>query len=81
MVRVRKVFIFLVFIKEVIADLNALVAALIHLPNVFGELIFGDSLQDPYPARLEVSWDSERPASSDFTLGKRNKFIGVIYSE
>ncbi len=29
----------------------------------------------------KLSWDSERPASSDFTLGKRKKFIGVISSE
>jgi hypothetical protein len=30
---------------------------------------------------LKLSWDSERPDSSDFTLGERKKFIGVISSE
>jgi hypothetical protein len=30
---------------------------------------------------LKLSWDIERPDSSDFTLGKRKKFIGVISSE
>jgi hypothetical protein len=46
MVRVRKV-IFLSILKVVIADLNALVAVLIQLPTG------GDSLHDPYLARLE----------------------------
>jgi hypothetical protein len=27
---------------------------------------------------LKLSWDSERPASYDVTLRKRNKFAGVI---
>jgi hypothetical protein len=30
---------------------------------------------------LKLSWDSERPASSDFTLGKRKNIAGVISSE
>jgi hypothetical protein len=30
---------------------------------------------------FKMSWDSKRPASSDFTLGKRKKYAGVISSE
>jgi hypothetical protein len=30
---------------------------------------------------LKLSWDSKRPASSYFTLGKRKKFIGVLSSK
>jgi hypothetical protein len=45
---------FLTFLNEVITDLNALVAALIKLPRGGGELIFSNSLHDPYPARLKA---------------------------
>jgi hypothetical protein len=46
--------IFLKFFKEVTADLNALVTALIELPKGSSELIFDNSLPDSYPARLEA---------------------------
>jgi hypothetical protein len=35
----------------------------------------------PYWLILKLSWDSERPASSDFTLGKRKKFVRAIFGE
>jgi hypothetical protein len=54
MVSVRKELISQLFLKEAIADLNALVAALIHLPEGSSELIFGNRLHDPYPACLEA---------------------------
>jgi hypothetical protein len=41
-------------LKVVFADLNALEAALIQLPKGCGKLIFGNSLHDPYQARLEA---------------------------
>jgi hypothetical protein len=42
------------FLKVVIADLNALVAMLIPLLKGGGELIFGDGAHDLYPARSEA---------------------------
>ncbi len=50
-------------------------------PKGGGELIFSNGLHDPHPARLEAVLDSKRPASSDFTHGKRKKSDGVIASE
>jgi hypothetical protein len=54
MVRVRNVFIFSTFLKVVIVDLNSLVAVFIQLPGGGGKLIFGNSLYDPYLARLKA---------------------------
>jgi hypothetical protein len=45
---------FLSFSQVVIADLLSLVAVRIQPPTGGDELIFGNSLHDPYPARLEA---------------------------
>jgi hypothetical protein len=71
------VFIFQLFI----ADVNVLVAVLTQLPKGDGEPIFSDCRHDPTQLVLKLSWDSKRPASSDFTLGKRKKLAGEIFSE
>jgi hypothetical protein len=63
------------------SDLNELVAALKQLPKGRGELIFGTSLHAPTQLVLKLSLDSKRSVSSDFTLGKRKKFAGVISME
>jgi hypothetical protein len=67
--RVRKVFIFLTFLKVVFANPNALVAALIPPPKGVGELMFGNGLHGPYPACLAAVL-GQQEASSLLETGK-----------
>jgi hypothetical protein len=43
-----------------------------------GELIFGEVWMTPYRLILKLSWNSKRPASSDFTLRTRKNSSWVI---
>ncbi len=42
-----------------------------------GGLVFDDALEDPITASLELSWDYERPVSSNFALQQRKKSSGA----
>jgi hypothetical protein len=55
----------------VAADPDTLIASPCSLPKSGGELVLDDSLEDSLQLFWKLSWDRERPASSDFILRKR----------
>jgi hypothetical protein len=56
----------MVRVKVVIADLNALVAALIQLPKAMANSSSAINCMIVTQLVLKLPWDSERPASSDY---------------
>jgi hypothetical protein len=48
--------------------------------NSSSKLVFDDGLDTPSQLFFKLSWDNKRPASSDFTLGKK-KSVGAIVDE
>jgi hypothetical protein len=54
----------------------------VHLPlNGGGRLILSDGLEASCKLVLKLFWDSEKSASSDFTLRKRKKYAVAIFSK
>ncbi len=52
------------------ANIETLFAVFYPPPNGGGKIDFGDGWPIPSQLGLKLSWDSEWPASSDFTIGK-----------
>ncbi len=70
-----------IFLKVVIANPNALVAALIPTPKYGGDLIFGNSPHEPYPAHLEAGLGQREARKLRLHSWKEKRFAGVISSE